>query len=168
MMVSDTELLAEIRQMAADAPDYGLCAMPFILLHKRFTQLIDERDELYRQAHPTPQKPPETLQKGEETPDVLMFIGRFSHDHKKPRKEVYRAFLEGGCWWFAYILKTRFEREYPCEIVIDYVAGHFACRINGTEYDITGECGDSYTWERWDDCADELQKERITQYCINF
>lgn len=106
--------------------------------------------------------------KRDEAPDVLMFIGRFSTDGQGTRWEVVEAFCFGCCWWFAYILKTRFEGEYPCEIVVDYTANHFACRINGNVYDITGDVTDKYKWERWDDCADELLKERITADCIMF
>ena len=42
------------------------------------------------------------------TPDVLMFIGRFSHDHIGIRNQVQECFLNGCCYWFAFILKTRF------------------------------------------------------------
>ena len=104
----------------------------------------------------------------DEMPDVLMFIGRFSTDGFKTRKEVLRCFLEGCCYWFAYILDTRFRYEYQTQIVIDYIAGHFGCRINGHVYDITGDVTNDFQWEKWDECADSEQKRRITEQCINF
>ena len=108
--------------------------------------------------------------KRDEAPDVLSFIGRFSTtiDGRGYSEDMIVHFTCGLCWWFAYILKTRFDSEYPCEIVIDYIVGHFACRINGTVYDITGDVTEKYKWEPWDDCADELLKERITADCIMF
>lgn len=107
-------------------------------------------------------------ERGAELPDVLMFIGRFNTDGKKERVQVLDAFLFGCCWWFAFILKTRFEHEYPCEIVVDYIANHFACRINGNVYDITGLRSDDGEWERWDDCNDAALRKRITEDCIMF
>ena len=104
----------------------------------------------------------------DEAPDVLMFIGRFSTDGFKSRDDVLRCFLEGCCYWFAYILDTRFRYEYQTQIVIDYIAGHFGCRINGHVYDITGNVTYNYEWEKWDECADSEQKKRIMEQCINF
>lgn len=100
-------------------------------------------------------------------PDVLMFIGRFSHDHEGPLDEVQYKFLNGCCYWFAFILKTRFA-EYDPEIMVDLVACHFACRIDGRVYDITGDVTDDYDWQSWDEYDDEPHKKRISEYCIMF
>lgn len=104
----------------------------------------------------------------DEMPDVLMFIRRFSTDGHKARKDVLRCFLEGCCYWFAFILERRFCREYATDIVVDYIVGHFGCRINGHVYDITGDVTNQYKWEKWDDCDDSALKERITEQCIMF
>lgn len=101
-------------------------------------------------------------------PDVLMFIGRFSTDGQGTRWEVVDAFTRGCCWWFAFILKTRFADQNP-EIVIDLAANHFACRIQGRVYDIRGDITDmGYEWQNWDEYDDPLHKKRIADCCINF
>lgn len=101
--------------------------------------------------------------------DVLMFIGRFSTDGQGTRWEVVECFTQGCCYWFAFILKTRFDEEYGAEIVVNYVANHFGCRICGRVYDATGDVTEKYdNWYRWDDCDDEILKNRITEYCIMF
>ena len=97
-----------------------------------------------------------------------MFIGRFSYNGEEFRKDVLRCFLQGCCYWFAFILERRFYSYYPCDIMIDYVVGHFGCRINGHVYDITGDVTNKYTWEKWDNCDDNLLKRRITDQCIMF
>ena len=160
--LTDKELLDGIDEMIEQAPSVGLCAFPFKILRDGVAKLIAERDACVKPVCTT------YSDHSAEMPDVLMFIGRFSNDGRREREQVRDAFLFGGCWWFAYILKTRFEKEYPCEIVVDYVSNHFACRINGSVYDITGRRADSGEWERWDDCQDELLKERITADCIMF
>ena len=42
----ERELLDDIEQMASEAPSFGLCAMPFQVLHTRVLELISERDIL--------------------------------------------------------------------------------------------------------------------------
>lgn len=101
-------------------------------------------------------------------PEILMFIGRFSTDGKKTRREVVEAFTCGGCFWFAYILAARFGAQYGAEIVTDYVANHFATRIGGRVYDITGDVTDVGTWEPWAECSDALLRQRIIDGCIMF
>jgi len=99
--------------------------------------------------------------------DVMGFIGRFSTDGRRERVEVVEAFTNGCCWWFAYILSVRFA-EYEPTIMVDYVANHFGCRIGAEVYDIMGTVTKQYKWEPWEDCTDELLKQRINEYCINF
>ena len=163
MTEREKQLLEGVKRMEDEAPSVGLCAAPFRVIGEELERVYAERDALAGVSVAPHAKP-----RGSELADVLMFIGRFSTDGRKERAEVLDAFLFGGCWWFAFILKTRFSRDYPCEIVIDYVANHFACRINGSVYDITGRRADGGEWERWDDCADETLKERITAQCIMF
>ena len=102
-----------------------------------------------------------------ELPDVLMFIGRFTTDGWGKRRQVEDCFLFGCCWWFAWMLRERFWREYSADIVVDYTQYHFACRINGHVYDVTGLVNGG-TWEKWEDCEDEALKKRITDQCIMF
>ena len=166
MRKKDQELLDGINEMVEQAPSVGLCAFPFKILRDGIQSLIDERDALDTQSGVCK----EYSESAAEQIDVLMFIGRFSStmDGRGESVDMVEHFTMGLCWWFAYILKTRFEHEYPCQIVVDYVSNHFACRINGSVYDITGRRADSGEWERWDDCADEALKKRITEDCIMF
>ena len=102
--------------------------------------------------------------------DVLMFIGRFTTDitGTKTRDDVIECFIQGCCYWFAYILRARFEQEYGAEIVTDYTANHFGTRIKGRVYDITGDVTDDYNWVPWSECEDELRRKRIVEDCIMF
>ena len=99
--------------------------------------------------------------------DILVFIGRFSTDGSDYREQVIEAFTQGCCYWFAYILSVRFAAYAP-EIVHDDVACHFACKIDGRVYDITGDATDGYDWKPWDKYDDEAHKQRIEEQCIMF
>lgn len=107
----------------------------------------DPHDELYR--------------------DILGFIGRFSTDGKHYRNQVIEAFTNGGCYWFAYILSVRFA-DYQSAIMVDLVAAHFGCRIDGRVYDICGDVTDAFEWRSWDEYGDDLHRKRITEQCIMF
>ena len=97
--------------------------------------------------------------------DVLGFIGRFSTDGYKERWQVIDAFTLGGCYWFAYILSARFSAYSP-EIVLDWSKSHFACRIDGNIYDITGIV-DGGVWTSWDDYSG-CDRRMIEEQCIMF
>lgn len=94
--------------------------------------------------------------------DVLNFIQSFTDFGEA----VYDCFMCGNCYWFAHILATRFNGT----IVYDVVANHFACRISGIVYDITGDTSTVYHWEDWDFLVqnyDPLVIKRIYRDCIN-
>ena len=98
--------------------------------------------------------------------EVIKFIGHFSTDGVKPRAEVLDCFLNGNCYWFAFILQERFKNE-GAEIVIDYVWNHFGTRIMGRVYDITGDVTEGkYQWESWSTCQDDTHRNRIIKCCI--
>lgn len=48
------------------------------------------------------------------------------------------VFLNGCCYWFAFILYTRFIDNYA-RLMYNYISGHFATMIDDKLYDITGE-----------------------------
>ena len=52
--------------------------------------------------------------------------------------------------------------------MIDYVVGHFGCRIGEQVFDITGEVTDKYDWNPWSDCTDSALRKRIEEDCIMF
>lgn len=72
-------------------------------------------------------------------------------------------FTNGCCYWFAVILKERFQGT----IMYNPIDNHFATLINGFLYDITGQISKK-GWKEWDEYKklDELETERIYKYCI--
>lgn len=56
------------------------------------------------------------------------------------------CFSNGMCYWFAFILNSRFPGG---EIMYDEIANHFGCEICGRVYDITGDVTDTYNWVPW-------------------
>lgn len=98
------------------------------------------------------------------TEEVLNFIKAFT-DFGTPVKECFTC---GNCYWFAYILHSRFPGS---SIVYDVVANHFACQICGKVFDITGDVTKQYHWDFWERLIhdyDPLVISRIQRDCINF
>jgi hypothetical protein len=93
---------------------------------------------------------------------VKRFISRFV-----TKGESENVFSNGCCYWFAYILFERFKTDADVEIVYNCVDNHFATKVDGVIYDVTGEI-DATNWVSWDDYADDLHKERIIRDCVNF
>lgn len=98
--------------------------------------------------------------------EVFRFIDRFTNRGKL--EQVIEAFTCGCCYWFARILEERFKQVIGTEIVYDAVMNHFATRIAGRVYDITGDVTDAYRWEPWSDFSDESQRKRIVRDCVMF
>lgn len=98
--------------------------------------------------------------------DVLKFIERFTQGGKN--KGTIDTFSNGCCYWFAVILKHRFP--WSSVIVYDPIANHFATKIDGDVFDITGKItSESRRWIPWDNgYEDKLHAERIQRDCINF
>lgn len=57
------------------------------------------------------------------------------------------CFSNGMCYWFATILRMRFNCEH-CHMMYDEVSNHFGCEINGIVYDINGVAS-AYDWRPW-------------------
>lgn len=91
---------------------------------------------------------------------VSRFIKRF-HDYT----DVDSVFTNGCCYWFAYIIKGRFDEA---KIMYDSINNHFGTMINDRVYDVTGDVTDKYSWEPWENFDDELEKSRIVRDCIKF
>lgn len=95
---------------------------------------------------------------------VLRFIRDFKQFDKG---EVTRTFTNGYCYWFAFILHTRF----PDSEIVYYSAGnHFACKIKNRIFDITGDITDkNLFFEPWEEFKkfDSLETARIIKYCID-
>lgn len=91
--------------------------------------------------------------------EVLDFIKHFNKN-----KGTIKTFTEGCCYWFAFILHTRFKGT----IMYDDINNHFACKINNIIYDINGINNNIFV--EWDNyCKIEpLNADRIIRDCIIF
>lgn len=91
------------------------------------------------------------------------FISKFHKTSKT--NDIVEVFTCGCCYWFAYILTGRFPET---EMMYDQIINHFMVGYNGRLYDITGDVTDNYNAIAWKDFEDELERQRIIQYCIEF
>ena len=96
-------------------------------------------------------------------------IENFIHQFNAFGDDVRKCFSYGMCYHFALILHIRF-RDEDAQKLYDPINGHFAVRINGRIYDITGDITDEtiYTWAEWKDLYYEDPKlaDRIRRDCI--
>ena len=97
--------------------------------------------------------------------DILKFINSFTEKHKEPIEYV---FTQGHCYWFAVILKERFNGD----IYYDYTDNHFVVKIGNHYYDIKGEVTNPETlaklklWYEYQ-AIEPAESERIIKNCIN-
>lgn len=91
---------------------------------------------------------------------VLDFIKQFRDLGAK------NCFSNGMCYWFASILRMRFNGEH-CHMMYDEIENHFGCEINGKVYDITGDVTSQYDWTPWYniEMRDRLLYNRILRDC---
>lgn len=94
--------------------------------------------------------------------EINQFINHFHSISKNGN--ITDVFTCGCCYWFAFILCTRFNAT----MMYDPIMNHFAARIGNRIYDITGDVTDKYQMGEWDKFDDELEKQRIVDYCIDF
>lgn len=89
--------------------------------------------------------------------DVLYFIKKF--------ESAQKLFMEGRCYWFAFILKERFDGK----LMYHQIRNHWACLIDDTLYDVTGQI-DSEGFYPWPDVVtnDDLLYNRLIVQCINY
>lgn len=95
---------------------------------------------------------------------VLKFIEDFKRFDKG---QVTRTFTNGYCYWFAFILHNRFPDS---EIVYYHAGNHFACKIRGRIFDITGDITNkNLFFESWEEFkkTEPLEALRVTRYCID-
>ena len=91
---------------------------------------------------------------------VKSFIKEFSDFGK----QVKKCFTNGNCYYFAEILKTRFNGE----IMYAPIENHFICKIDNNVYDINGEYKPKEKLYRWRDYQriEPLESKRIIKNCI--
>lgn len=91
---------------------------------------------------------------------VMTFIDRFTYGGKL--KDTITTVTQGCCYWFAYILHSRFSNSV---IMYDPVINHFVVEIENRLYDITGDVTGEYNVVRW---STYLDKRTIIRDCIKF
>jgi len=87
------------------------------------------------------------MNKNEMKERILDFIDKFKEIEKEEKsKAITDTFLNGYCYWFAFILKERFkdEAKYQCILLYLPIKGHFVCSIDDTLYDIEGDVTEKY------------------------
>ena len=74
-------------------------------------------------------------------------------------------YLNGLCYWFAYILKGRFPNG---EIWYDQIINHFYFVLDNAAFDIRGQVALPKTAMRWNEYEtyDFLDYQRVVKYCI--
>ena len=88
---------------------------------------------------------------------ILNFIKQF--------ESAKHMFLNGKCYWFAVILRERFNGK----LYYNPIMNHWACLINNELYDVTGMIVNT-CYEPWPDCVadDTLLYHRLINQCIEF
>ena len=100
------------------------------------------------------------------------FIQKFKDDFSKDDEEkklLETHFTCGYCYHFASVLEGMFRyRNHSTDLMYNPIENHFAAKIDGRMYDITGEiyCGDE--WVLWADYKklEPLDSERVIKNCI--
>ena len=100
--------------------------------------------------------------------DIINFINNFKN-RVKNTNEVENLFLNGNCYYFAIILKSRFPKM---DIIYSTIDNHFMCLYDYHIYDIRGDITniksiyDLYLWDNYKN-FDKTHYKRIIKYCIN-
>jgi len=90
---------------------------------------------------------------------ILDFIRNFKGSEK--------TFLNGCCYWFAFILKSRFRGL----TYYDPIYGHFVQKIGSSFYDIRGDVSEEYKnkalvcWDTYKQ-EDPAHYKRIVRDCV--
>lgn len=94
---------------------------------------------------------------------VEKFIEKFKFKYKQ---ELEYIFSYGNCYYFAVILKERFNGE----IYYLPITNHFICKIDKNYYDITGKAKFNEPVIKWSTYIEEEPKDakRIIRDCIEF
>ena len=95
---------------------------------------------------------------------VIFFINKFKAMYPK---EIQDAFLYGNCFWFAQILKQRFDGS----VYYLQINNHFITKIDTRYYDISGEvvnCAEKQDLISWQEyCLTEPRcASRVYRNCV--
>lgn len=96
-------------------------------------------------------------------------ITKFIEGFKSFGHDVVSCFTRGYCYWFSFILNTRFPGGTICYNTMN----HYVYRYEGRLYDITGDCteewdnGFLYTWDEYTEMeSGSCHLNRLIQCCI--
>lgn len=94
--------------------------------------------------------------------EIIDYIKEFS----KYGKQVKECFSLNNCYWFAIILKEKFDGD----IMFNEMENHFSCRVNKKLYDITGCCDNLYynSWEKWENYKIGISASKLNKLCKEF
>ena len=101
--------------------------------------------------------------------EVITFIENFKS--RGDRKKIEEFFLNGCCYWFAFILDERFNRQGS--ILYDIKNNHFVYMIEGNFFVFLGWLGDTppkdTDYEFWDvyHYYDPIHAQRLHRDCID-
>ena len=89
--------------------------------------------------------------------DVLDFIKQF--------ESAQKLLLEGRCYWFAVILKERFDGQ----LMYNQIMNHWACLIDNQLYDASGAVVNT-CYEEWPGSIidDTTYYNRLVKQCIEY
>jgi len=92
--------------------------------------------------------------------EIEQFIEKFRNDG------TIEVFTRGCCYWFAYVLASRFLMS---EIAYNPVENHFAMRMGSELYDITGKIEGGEGWMDWDEYQEVEPDgaERVRACCVD-
>lgn len=96
--------------------------------------------------------------------EVLLFVEKFKFTGKTIVEELFTC---GNCYYFAVILKERFQTG---EIYYLPIENHFVWKYDGILFDIKGEHSTNeraYSWEEYKK-IEPLGAKRIERDCIEF
>lgn len=92
--------------------------------------------------------------------NILQFIKKFSDFGP----QVVDCFTKGNCYWFARILAI----EFMGTTYYDPIVGHFATKIDGVLYDITGVVENTSDFVSLEEIRkDELLWARLKRDCVD-
>ena len=99
-------------------------------------------------------------------PEITNFIHYFLQENE----EVQSNFLYGNCYWFAVILKQRFQHQHRCYLCYNQILNHFSLGIDDELFDASGLIGPSYMphWSDWEDykIIEPSDSYRVVRDCV--
>lgn len=97
--------------------------------------------------------------------DIESFIKDFKNFGTS--NEIIECFTRGNCYWFAFILKNRFQNGQ----IYYNTMNHFVFKYKNKLYDITGECTNKwdneglYNWDKYKKIENNSKYIKLLEHC---